>query len=88
MEHGLAREVGVEAEVLRQVAQLTMDAARVGDDVLTVEDDGSGRGLEQPGDDVHQGGLPCAVGPEEAEHALRDFERDTLQRRYLTRSLI
>ena len=57
-QHRLAREVGIEAEVLRQVTQLPPDAAGVGDDVLAVEVDGAGGRLEQPGHDAHERGLP------------------------------
>ncbi|WP_419933679.1 hypothetical protein [Candidatus Palauibacter sp.] len=52
---GEFREVGVEAEVLRQVAQLPPDPAGVGDDVLAVEVDGAGGRLEQPGHDPGSG---------------------------------
>ncbi len=77
-QHRLAAQVRVEAEVLGQVAELAANAAGIGDDVLAVERDSPGGGLQQPRDDAHQRGLAGAVGAEKAEHSLRNIQRDAL----------
>ena len=80
-EHRLAREMGIEAKVLRQVAELPPDSARVGDDVLAAEVDGAGGRLEEAGHDAHESRLPRPVGAKEPEHPPGHVERHALQGR-------
>jgi hypothetical protein len=80
VQHLRAAERGVEPEVLRQVAQPRPDGTRVLHDVDAVERDAAAGRLEQAGEDVHQRRLAGSVGAEQAEEALRDLERDALER--------
>src|SRR6185369_15492414 len=84
-EHLLAGELGVEAEVLRQVAEPAAQRLRVGQDVRAVQLDAARGRLEEAGEDPHEGGLAGAVGSEQAEHPGRDVEIDSLQGRHRAR---
>ena len=53
---------------------------RIGDDVVSGNQARPPSGRRQGREDVHHGGLACAVGPEQAEHlAATDLETDVAQ---------
>jgi hypothetical protein len=66
----------IDAEVLRQVAQLAQQPFLVLQDVETVEMDAAAVGILQRRDGAHERGLAGAVRAEQAEHAIRDLEAD------------
>jgi hypothetical protein len=69
----------IHAEVLRQVAELAAKVAGIGDDVLAGEGDRALVGLLQRGDGAHQRRLAGAVGAEQAEQTVADFEGDVVE---------
>ena len=72
-------EVAVEAGILKDDAETLARFVLVGLRVEPVEFDGAAGGLEQRGEHLDGGGLPCAVGPEEGEDlAFVDFEGDVV----------
>ena len=72
-------DVGVDAEVLRQVAEHPTDRILLGEHVDVAQADRPAIGLLQGCDRAHQRRLPGSVGPEEPEHARLDVEIDALQ---------
>ena len=66
---GLGRDAGVDAELLRQVAEQPASPILSREHVELAERDaafvGIGKGCDRP----HQGALPGAMGPEKSEHA-------------------
>jgi hypothetical protein len=60
--------MGIDAEVLWQVAEATAEDAGPGDHVGAVEPDLPGRRPGDGGGDPHQRRLAGAVGPEQAHH--------------------
>jgi hypothetical protein len=85
LEHGPAREVRIEAEFLRQVAEARPQSFGMLQDVDAVEIYSSRRGFEQPGEDFHERRLAGAVGAEKAEHPRSHVERNSLQGGHGTR---
>src|SRR5206468_8177867 len=75
----LACGIAAEACIWRKVAEPGAHPFGPGQDVLGVESGGAGGGLEQSGEDAHQGGLARAVRSEEAEHPDRDVEVHALE---------
>src|SRR4030095_16265034 len=75
-----AREVRIEAELLRQIAELAPDELRILERVGAVERDLTGGRLEQAGDDAHERRLARAVRTEESEHSGRHGEAHALER--------
>jgi hypothetical protein len=73
------REPFVDAEVLRQEAQLAPNGKRVRHAVLPVPHEAALRGLRDRREDRHERRLPRAVRAQEAEHALTERERHVLQ---------
>ena len=80
IEQALRAHLGIDAEVLRQVAEGLADLVFLADDVDLAEGDGAGVRLLERGNHAHQRGLAGAVGAEQAVHARRNRERDVLQR--------
>ena len=80
VEHLLGRDAGVDAEILRQVAEHPAQSLRLLEDIDVAEPYlPGGRGL-QGGDDAHQGRLASAVGAQKAVHALGDGQADIVER--------
>ena len=82
LKHRPAGEVGIEAEVLGQVAQPFPHECRVGHDVGAVEQHAAGGRLHEPSEDRHQRRLAGTIGAEQPKESLRDIEVDSLERRY------
>jgi hypothetical protein len=80
LEDGLGGEVGVEAELLREVAELAAELGLLFEHVDVAEADAAAVGVLQGGDRAHERRLAGAVGAEQAEHAGGDREVDALQR--------
>src|SRR5947207_1367456 len=65
------REVGVDAQLLRQIAEHALDVSAVAlaADLAVANAHGAAGGMEDAGEDAHQGGLAGTVRPDEAKHA-------------------
>jgi hypothetical protein len=73
------REVGIEREALRHVADALAQALGLGGDVDPGHPGASLRGRREPAQHADQGGLAGAVGPEQAEDlAPPDGQRDLI----------
>ncbi len=80
--HELARgQVGVEAELLRQVAEHGFDGdpAGLGGDVIAANLHLPAGWIDDARQDAHQRRLARAVGPQQAEHPRAQFQRDPIQ---------
>jgi hypothetical protein len=62
VEHVRGGDARIDAELLRQVAELAADRILIGDNVEAVEQDGACVGILQRGDGAHESGLARAVG--------------------------
>ena len=72
-------DFGVEAELLREVSEDAADRVFLAEDVDVAERGAAGVGFLQRGEGAHEGGLPCTVWAEQAEHAEGDGEGDVLK---------
>ncbi len=79
IEHRLDRDLGVDAEILGQVAQHPPGGLLVGQQVLFIQPDGARIGILQGGDGTHQRGLAGPVGAQQAEHAARNIQGNVVQ---------
>ena len=70
-------QVAVEAEALRQVADLAGDGAMLGDGIAAEHADAPGVGREQPAGQADGGRLARAVGTDQAEHLAGARRRTT-----------
>ena len=69
-------EIAVEAEALREVADLGGDRAMLLHRIAAEHADRAGVGVQQPAQQADRGRLAGAVRPDQAEHlAARDVER-------------
>ena len=80
LQHRAAREIGIKAEVLREIPKALAHVPRMLDDVDAVEEHLARGRLDEPRDDVHEGRLPRAIRPKQAEHAFGDLKIDAAQR--------
>jgi hypothetical protein len=78
-QHGLAGQVWIEAEVLRQIAELGPQPFGTRQHVLAVQRHPAGGRFEQAGENAHEGRFARAIGAEQAEHAGRQVEIDALE---------
>jgi hypothetical protein len=79
VEHFEGGDAGVDAELLGQVAEDAPDGKLVAEHVGIAEEGGAGVGVEERGEDAHEGGLAGAVRAEESVHAGGDGEGDAIQ---------
>jgi hypothetical protein len=79
VEHVERGHLGIDTELLGEIAEDFADRVLVLEDVDAVERDGAGVGVLQGGDGAHEGGLAGAVGAEEAEHLVADGEGEVLE---------
>ena len=80
VEHVERGHLGIDAELLRQIAEDAADLVFLAEDVDAVEVDGAGVGVLQGGDGAHQRALAGAVGTEKTEHVVADGEGKVLER--------
>jgi hypothetical protein len=74
-------QVRVQRGVLGQVAHSALDGQRIGEHVAAVERRGAVAGVHEAGEDLHDGRLAGAVGPQQADHLPRlDAEGHSLHR--------
>ena len=85
VEHVERGDLGIDAELLRQVAEDAADLVLLAQHVDAVEVDGAGVGILKRGDGAHQRALAGAVGADQAEHAVADGEGEVLKRLYAVR---
>ena len=74
------RDLRIQPELLRQIAEQLADFVFLPQHVDAVEARGAAVGLLQRGQRAHERGLAGAVGAEQSEHALGNGQRDVLQR--------
>ena len=80
IEQVLRADFGIDAELLRQVAERLAYFVLLVQHVDLTETNGALVRILQCGEDAHQRGLSCAVGTEQAVHPGRNGERHVLQR--------
>ena len=57
---------------MREIAKDLTDGLWILGDGCVIKEDAATGGTEEGGDDLHEGGFACAIGPEQAKHALID----------------
>ncbi len=72
-------DLGIDPEVLRQVAQQAADLVFFVQHVQFTQEHRAGIAFLQRCQRTHQGGLAGAIGAEQAKHPGRDRERDIVQ---------
>ena len=72
-------EVGIDPEVLGQVAQLLPKFHAQGGNIPAIQQHPSGAGLQQVGHNPHQRRFSCAVGPQQAVDAVLQGQIDLFQ---------
>jgi hypothetical protein len=73
-------EIGIDAEILRQIAEHPAQRARVADHVLALPQHAAGGGPGDRGQDAHQRRLAGAVGPQQTEHSRRQRQAEAAER--------
>jgi hypothetical protein len=74
------RNARIDAECLREIAELPAQQPRISTDVFSGKYDGAGVGLLQRGDGPHERRFASAVRPEQSEEPAIDVQTDVIQR--------
>jgi hypothetical protein len=79
IEHVERGDLGINAELLREVAQQLANLILLLEDVDAVEVNRSRVRILQGRDGAHQGTLACAIRTEKPKHVVTDLQRDILE---------
>jgi hypothetical protein len=82
LKHIECRHPGIDAELLRQIAENFANLTFLGQNIEFIELDRTGVGILQRGDRTHQGAFACSVGTKQPEHMVPDRECEIFQRFY------
>src|SRR5688572_15912454 len=73
------RDLRVDAEILRQIAEPMAQASRIGDDIESVENDRPFVRFLKRGNGAHERRLAGAIRPEKTEETFADFKVDVVE---------
>src|SRR5579863_7188309 len=79
-EHVERRDLGINSEFLRQIAEDLADFVLLLEDVEAVERDGAGIGILESRDRTHQRALAGAIRTQQPKHIVADAQRYIFER--------